>query len=201
MKYRSVFIFWFAIVAGFGIALGIKSITRPYQFEGTNFDPPKQVIDFTLIDHHGQTFRLSDHEGKVVLLFFGYTNCPDICPTTLAEFRRIRESLGARSDSVVFVFITLDPERDTIARMAEYLPVFDPEIVGLTGTIEDLGQVWREFGAYRQVVESGSAAGYLLDHSTRTYAIDLKGRLQVSFMFGTPAVSIMKDVDYLLKQK
>jgi protein SCO1 len=201
MKFRTMFLFWFAVLVGLGIAIGYRSITRPYSFEGTNYDPPKQITDFTLVDYAGQPYRLSDQKGKVVLLFFGYTNCPDICPTTLAEFRKVREGLGERAERVEFIFITLDPERDTPERMAEYLPVFDAKIVGLTGEMDELGEVWRDFGAYRQIVDAGSASGYLLDHSTRAYALDTQGRLQVSYLFGTPVVSIVKDVDYLLKQK
>ena len=134
------------------------------------------------------------------MIFFGYTNCPDICPTTLADFKQIYEKLGERADDVVFLFVTIDPERDTPDRLAKYLPVFGEGIIGLSGSEDELTPVWKDFGVYRSKVDSDSAAGYLMDHSTRVYGLDKDGNIRVTYPFGSPLDSYIKDVNYLLNE-
>ncbi len=120
-------------------------------------------------------FRLSDQKGQIVLLFFGYTHCPDVCPVTLSHFKQIKADLGDQADQVRFVFITVDPERDTADQLSQYLPNFDPDITGLTGSRQSLESVWKSYGVYQAKQEVGSAAGYLVDHTARTYLIDQQG--------------------------
>ncbi|HSR30941.1 MAG TPA: SCO family protein, partial [Anaerolineae bacterium] len=107
-------------------------------FRGTVLDEPVDVADFALTDENGGVFRLSDQQGNVVLLFFGYTSCPDVCPTTLATWRKIHEALGEDAERVRFVFVTVDPERDTAERLGMHVNAFNPDFIGLTGTPEEL---------------------------------------------------------------
>ena len=142
MKLRNYLLFGLAIVIGLVGAYGALAYTRPHEFQGSVIEPPVQAIDFTLPDQNGKDFRLSDQKGKVVLLFFGYTNCPDECPVTLADFVKIKAKLGNKADQVKFVLVTTDPERDTAVRMQEYLANFDPAFVGLVGDSAGLETVW-----------------------------------------------------------
>jgi protein SCO1 len=194
--YRWLFIA--SIILGLMVVILAGVFARPYVFMGSKIDPPAPVLDFSLVDQNGDIFKLREQRGKVVLIFFGYTNCPDICPTTLAEFKLIREKLKEKAKDVEFVFITIDPERDTKERLAAYLPVFGDGILGLTGSNTDLQPIWDEFGVVRQKVNSNSAVGYLMEHSTRTYGIDKNGNIRVTYFFGTAVDSIVQDIQYLL---
>lgn len=173
---------------------------QPYEFQGTAFPEPLATPQFTLINETGEPLRLGDLQGKVVLLFFGYTTCPDFCPTTLAEARTVLEGLGSKADEVVFLFVTVDPERDTPEKLAAYTNAFHPNIFGLTGDPADLEAVYRDF---RVRVERedlpDSALGYLMGHTTRMYLVDQQGNLRLSYSYGTPPETILQDVKHLLK--
>lgn len=196
-----ILLFLGAVIAGLLLILGAGVMARPYQFMGSKIDPPLPAPDFTLTDQSGSPYHLAEHRGNVVLVFFGYTNCPDVCPTTLAEFKQVHESLGEQAGQVEFLFVTVDPERDTVERLAAYLPTFGAGIRGLTGTSADLEPVWKGYNIYVNKVESDSAAGYLMEHSTRTYAIDREGNIRVTYLFGTEPGSILRDTQYLLGEK
>ncbi len=188
----------------FGLVLSVVSLwlilNRQAEYRGVVIDPPVVAADFSLPDQNGGTFRLSEQRGKIVLIFFGYTHCPDICPITLSEFKRIKAALGKQAEQLVFVFITVDPERDTPQRLREYLLNFDPAFVGLSGSAEDLEQVYRAYGVYRQKQEVGSAGGYLVDHSTRIYLIDAQGNWRLNYPYGTPPEDIVSDIRLLFKR-
>lgn len=196
-------IWLFATGAAIGLALilgaGWAWNARNYQYNGVVIDPPAPAPDFTLTDQHGQPFRLNDQRGKAALIFFGYTNCPDVCPITLSEFKRVKALLGDQAERVKFIYITVDPERDTVTRMAEYMPNFDSQFVGLTGDPAAMEQVWKEYGVYIQKQEAGSAAGYLVDHSTRTYLIDPDGNWRLNFPYGMEPEKIVRDLRQVLK--
>jgi protein SCO1/2 len=169
-------------------------------FHGTTLEP-SAAPDFELTSHAGATYQLSDRSGRVVLLFFGYTYCPDVCPTTLAEFNRIHELLGADADRVDFVFVTVDPDRDTPARLAQHLAVFNPAFIGLTGDEATLTRVWKDYGVYRAKSESETQGGdYLMDHTSATYLVDTGGNLRLVYSFGTPAEDIAADIRQLLRR-
>ena len=199
--------------AGVGMILGLAAIfagftlTRPYSFRGSLIDPPVPAADFTLTDSQGIDFTLSDQTGSLVLVFFGYTTCPDVCPATLGEMKQVRQRLladsrlGDTADAVRYVFITVDPQRDTPDRMGKYTATFDPAIIGLTGTEEQLELVWKSYGVYRAISETDSAAGYLVDHTARIYLIDQGGNLRLTYAFGTPVDDLLQDVRYLLKNE
>lgn len=158
---------------------------------GTLLDPPKEVGDFALTDQDGQPFRLSDLRGKVALLFFGYTNCPDICPTTLAEFKRVKALLGDDAERVAFVFVSVDGVRDTPERLAAYVRAFDPQFIGLTGDDATLRPIARDFGVFYQRVNYESDINYLVDHTASTFVVDQQGRLRLVFPYGTDPAAIV----------
>ena len=181
---------------------GAETLLQAYQFRGSVIDPPVPASDFTLQDQNGQAFQLGDQRGKIVLIFFGYTNCPDICPLTLAQFKQARAQLGQQADRVRFVFITVDPERDTEEKIKTYLGAIDPAIVGLGGSQAELEQVWRAYGVYRQKQPGQSQNDYadLLEHSSRVYLVDTQGNLRVTYPSGLVSDDVVQDVKYLLRK-
>ncbi len=174
---------------------------QPYAYHGSVIEPPARAADFTLTAHDGKSFRLSEQTGKSVVLFFGYTSCPDVCPTTLYNFKKIRAQLTHQADQTRFVFITVDPERDTRERLGAYVTNFDPSFVGLTGTMNELEVVWKNYGVYRAKREGGTALGYLVDHSSRIYLVDPRGNLRVTYTDDTLADDIARDIRHLLDEK
>lgn len=153
--------------------------------------------DFTLTDQRGARRSLSDFKGKAVALFFGYTHCPDVCPTTLAEYASAMKQLGQQAARVQVLFVTVDPERDTVKVLGSYVPFFDKRFIGLTGTPGEVGKVTSQF---KVVAERKPAAGgdYFIDHSSGSYLIDPQGRLRTYEPNGTPAAALAHDLVALL---
>ena len=165
-------------------------------------DPPKQLIDFEMPSNTGENVKLSDFRGKPVLLFFGYTHCPDYCPTTLGEFKQIKKQLGEQGDDVAYVFVSVDGERDTPEVLNRYVTTFDPSFVGLQGTSANLQPIAKDYGLYaKKNTEAGSAAGYLVDHTVVTYLIDKQGQLRVFYPLGVQPSTIANDVETMLKEE
>jgi protein SCO1/2 len=169
-------------------------------FRGTLYDPPLPAPEIELARDNGSSFRLSEMRGDVVLLFFGYASCPDVCPTTLSELRKVNEELGKDAGQIRVVFVTVDPERDTPENIQKYVSIFNPSFVGLSGSMEELAPVWKDYGVYREVEQvSSSATGYLVNHTARVYLIDPDGNLRLSYGFGTPTEDIVHDLKILFK--
>jgi protein SCO1/2 len=189
-----------ALVFLFVAPLIIERITRPYSFHGLQYDPPQRAVDFALTNQDGERVRLSGYRGKLVLLFFGYTHCPDVCPTTFAIWKRAQNLLQSDAEQVRFVFISVDPERDTPERIKAHLSLFSPSFIGLTGSLDEIEGVARSFGAYFKKEDIGSAAGYSVAHTALTLVIDPSGNLVLAFPYGTPAEEIAADVRHLLKR-
>ncbi len=196
------------ILLGLGVLVGValiltawQYIQLPYTFRGSLIDPPVPAADFELTDQHGRAFRLSEQNGKVVLLFFGYTNCPDVCPLTLSDFKRIKAGLGSQASDVRFVFITVDPERDTSEVLGQYMQNFEADFIGLSGERQQLEGVWKDYGVYQAKQEVGSAAGYLVDHTARTYLVDQQGNWRLTYPFEMGPEDITQDVRYLLSNE
>ncbi|MDP1716007.1 MAG: SCO family protein [Anaerolineales bacterium] len=173
---------------------------RPYTFHGTVIEPPLPVTDFSLQTANGESFRLSDQDGKIVLLFFGYTSCPDVCPITLGTFKQVYERLGDDAQKVRFVMITADPDRDTPEKVAAYAAQFNPEFIGLSGSLAELKAIWKELGVFVEKQNSDSAAGYLVSHTASVYVIDQNGDLLMMFPYGTGTIDMADDLTQLLKQ-
>jgi protein SCO1/2 len=200
MQKTHIILFGIAILVGLIAVVGAFFLTGPYAYQGSLIDPPVQAKDFSLIDQNGGTFRLSDQQGKVLMIFFGYTNCPDECPATLAEFKGLISQLGDAAQQVRFVFITVDPERDTQERLQEYLGNFDPSIIGLTGNLTDLKKVWNDYGIYQEEILSEDTSNYSVGHTNRIYAIDVHGNLRLTYPFGIDQDKILQDLVHLSRE-
>jgi len=156
--------------------------------------------DFALTDQHGNPFRLSQLRGRAVLLFFGYTHCPDFCPLTLSKLTRVFELLGERREQVRTVFVSVDPERDSPANLEEYLEYFAVDAIGLTGSQARIDSVARQYGVAHERRESGSAAGYFVDHSTYVFLIDSQGEVRFIFKHGDAPELMAAVVGRLLEE-
>ena len=183
------------------VGVAVLVFAKPASFRGTTYGEPYPLAsEIELTRSDGSNFRLSEMRGNVVLIFFGYTSCPDICPTTLAELKlALAELSEADAAQVKVVFVTVDPERDTSERTQEYVDRFNPEFVGLSGELADLEKTWQAYGVYREIVEGTSAAGYLVDHTARVTLIDQQGNMRISFGFDTPVEDIVHDLKLILK--
>ena len=171
------------------------------QFRGTAYtEPYPSAPDIDLTRNDGSQFRLSDLRGNIVLVFFGYTSCPDVCPITLGQLKQVVDKLGENdAQNVKVLFVTVDPERDTAEAMQKYVDHFDAGFVGLSGSETQLQPIWNGYGIFREKVESTSAAGYLVDHTARITLIDQDGNLRLSYGFETPVDDIVHDIKLLLK--
>lgn len=172
-----------------------------YRFRGGIIDPPFEAPDFTLTDQFGQPFRLSEHRGKVVVIYFGFTYCPDLCPAALADVAAARRQLGADGDKVLGVFVSLDPERDTPERLTRYLAGFDKTFIGVRGTEAELAPIVEDYGvSYARRELPDSALKYTIDHSTFIYVIDPAGRWRVLFPHGMALDDMVSDLRYLVRR-
>jgi protein SCO1/2 len=183
------------------VAAGVFLFSKPASYRGTTYaEPYPAAAEIELNQADGTTFRLSKMHGKVVALFFGYTSCPDICPTTMAELRQALERLGPKAAQVQVLFVTVDPERDTPERVQEYVDHFNPEFIGLSGPEPELARIWQDYGVFREVVDGTSAAGYLVNHTARVTLIDRQGNLRVSLPFDAPVEDVVHDLNLLLRE-
>jgi len=151
-----------------------------------------------LTDHNGQPRTLADFKGKVVTLFFGFTHCPDVCPTTMVEMANVMKELGPDAARVQVLFVTVDPERDTAEVLRRYVPAFHPSFLGLRGSAEETAKVAKEFKIHFQKQKLASG-GYTVDHSAGTYILDGEGRLRLFAQYGTGAPALLHDIRQLLK--
>jgi len=156
--------------------------------------------DFSLTDHNGKPRTIADFRGKLVFVFFGYTHCPDICPTTLSDMAGIMKSLGPDADKLQVLFITLDPERDTPAVMAGYVPAFHPEFLGLYGDRLATEKVAREFKIFQQRVPGPDGKSYTIDHTAASYVFDTRGHLRLFVRHGQSGAPLLKDLKLLLSE-
>jgi protein SCO1/2 len=154
--------------------------------------------DFSLTDQTGQHRTLEDFRGKVVVVFFGYTQCPDVCPTTLAELKTVRQQLGSDAGRMQVLFITIDPERDTPQLLAQYVPAFDPSFIGLYGDADATARTAKDFKVFYQKVPGSAPDRYSMDHSAASYVYDPKGRLRLYVRNGQGPEPILHDIKLLL---
>jgi protein SCO1/2 len=169
------------------------------QFKASDITGSSFGRDFELRDPQGNTRRLADFRGKAVAVFFGYTQCPDVCPTTLAALAEAMKALGPDADRVQVLFVTVDPERDTPALLAQYVPAFDPRFLGLYGDAEATARTAKEFKIIYQKVPGSSAGTYTMDHSAGTYVFDPQGRLRLYVANGQGADVFAHDLRELLR--
>ena len=165
---------------------------------GVVIDPPYAADDFTLQSDAGD-IHLSDFRGKVVLLYFGYTFCPDICPATLVQLSQALEKVGDDASKVQVVFISVDPDRDTPEILGKYARGFDPGFIGATSTPENIDAIAYQFGIYYEKVPAASGEGYTVDHTATVWVIDSSGNIRMEWAFGTPIDDIASDLKYIIK--
>lgn len=172
---------------------------RPHTFHGTVIQSPEPSYDFTLTSVDGDV-SLSDFRGKIVLIYFGYTFCPDICPGTLGNVAQALRNMGTQADDVQLIMVSLDPERDTPEKLAEYMGHFHPSFIGVTGSKENLDEVAALYGIFYQKAEGSDATGYLIDHTATLMVLDREGYLKLVFPFGVTAEEIADDLKYMIRQ-
>lgn len=173
--------------------------SQPKQhFVGTDITGADFNQTFHLKDHTGKPRTLSDFKGKVVVLFFGYTHCPDVCPTTMNDLKHTIKLLGSKADEVQVLFITLDPERDSQEVLAKFVPSFNPSFLGLRGDATETADTIANFKIYAKKVASEGRSGYTLDHSAGMYVYDKKGKLRLYINYGETPVEISSDIKQIL---
>ena len=174
------------------VAAIVYTMNKP-SFKGAVITPPWPAPEIKLTNHNGQPFTMSNQRGKVVLLFFGYTNCPDECPLTMAHLKLVLESLGDQAKDVQVVMVSTDPARDTPQALKDFMAHFNPSFLGLTGPLGELQKAWRGYGV---TVEGGGEI-----HSTFLYVIDPSGNIRETFLPDAEPKNIAADVKLLLKEK
>jgi protein SCO1/2 len=167
-------------------------------FQNTDVTGLDYAKGFSLTDHTGKPRTLADYKGKVVVVFFGYTQCPDVCPTTMAEMASVMQKLGPLADQVQVLFITLDPERDTQQLLAQYVPAFDKRFVGLRGTPEQTAKTAKDFKVFYSKVPGTEPGSYTIDHTAGSYVFDRDGRLRLFIRHGQGPDPIVHDLRQLL---
>ena len=169
-------------------------------FKGSDVTGSTYGRDFALTDHNGKPRTLADFRGKVVVLFFGYTHCPDVCPTTLAELAEAMQRVGPEAASKVQVlFVTVDPDRDTAELLSKYVPAFNPTFLGLLGDAEATARTAKEFRILYQKQPGRTPDGYTMDHSAGTFLFDPQGRLRLYVGYGQGAAVFEHDIRELLR--
>jgi protein SCO1 len=167
-------------------------------FKNTDITGADWARDLSLTDHTGKPRTLADFRGKVVVVFFGYVRCPDVCPTTLAELKSIVEELGDQGKRVQVLFVTVDPERDTRELLAQYVPAFHPDFLGLYGDKEQIARTAKEFKVYYQKVPGSRSDNYSVDHTAGSYVFDPSGGIRL-LVGHTQTGTLAADIRTLLK--
>lgn len=173
---------------------------RPAQLHGAELQPGAVVADFELLGSGGAPVRLSDFRGKWTALYFGYTFCPDVCPTTLSDLAVMMRALGNLREDVQVVMVTVDPERDTPERLAAYLRYFDPSFLGLSGAPEAIAAAATQFGVFYER-EPRSGDDYLVHHTSTVIVIDPEGRMRVVYPYGVSGADMATDLRYLMRRQ
>ena len=177
---------------------GCQPAPQPPAFQATDITGATFARDFRLTDHNGQVRTLADFKGKVVAVFFGYIHCPDVCPTTLADFAAALQQLGPQADQVQVIFVTLDPQRDTPDLLKQFVPAFNPGFLGMVTDAETLRQLAKEYKVVYQKTSVKAADDYLIDHSAGTYIYDQQGNLRLLMPYGSSPDVIAQDLKTLL---
>ncbi|RYX92035.1 MAG: SCO family protein [Comamonadaceae bacterium] len=170
------------------------------QFKAVDITGADYARDFQLTDHNGQARSIKDFKGKVVVVFFGFTQCPDVCPTSMAELAEVKKQLGKDGDRLQGLFVTVDPERDTPPVLKAYMANFDPTFLALRGTPEQLAEVAKNFKIYYKKVDGKTPGSYTMDHSAGSYVYDTQGNVRLYTRYGSGAQALASDVSLLLKQ-
>jgi protein SCO1 len=183
----------FILLGGVILIALVISLVKKHEFKGIEISPSPKAPEISLIDQNGLPFRLEAQRGRVTLVYFGYTNCPDNCPITMAKLKQVFTDLKNQSTDIVVIMITTDPSRDTPEKLKNYLVNFNSSFIGLSGSVEELGKVWKDYGV--TVLDGGET------HSDRIYVIDREGNLRLTFPFEMSPDDIAIDLRTLLDEK
>ncbi|MCU0812749.1 MAG: SCO family protein [Thiobacillaceae bacterium] len=196
-------LFGCVLAAGFAILLlaGCEQSPPPQpSFLATDITGAEFARDFALTDHNGQARTLADFRGQAVAIFFGYTHCPDVCPTTLSDFAEALKLLGEQAERVQVLFVTVDPERDTPELLREFVPAFNPRFLGMYTDAGALKALAQEYKVVYQKTSVRAPDDYLIDHSAGTFVYDTRGRIRLLVPYGSDAASIAQDLRTLLAE-
>ncbi len=197
-------------IVGVGLALTFgpelyDTLTRPAfapAASSVTKDPPVPLRNFALTNQDGQPIQLSDLRGKTVMLFFGYTHCPDVCPVTIADFVQLKKKLGGNAEKTVFVMVSVDGERDTPAVLKNYMRSFDTSFIALTGESDKVRALTADFGAnFINQQKTGTQESYLVAHTAFSYLIDAQGRWRMAYPYGMPTDDMAKDIQKILSEQ
>lgn len=190
-----------ALAAGAVLLTACSDSGKP-AFNAIDLTGADYAKDFALTDFNGQPRSLKDYQGKIVVMFFGYTQCPDVCPTAMTELVAVKKLLGADGDKLQALFVTVDPERDTPEMLKAYMGNFDPSFVALRAdTPEKLAAVAKDYKVYYKKVEGKTPTSYTMDHSAGSYVYDTQGRLRLYARYGSGAGALATDIKLLLQEK
>lgn len=179
-------------------AVGLAACGKNPSFHSTDVSGSDLGTDLSLTDFNGQPRTLQDFKGKVLVVFFGFVQCPDVCPTTLAEFVQVRDSLGKDGDRVQVAFVTVDPERDTPEVLRQYVTQFDPSFIGLRGDADATARVAKSFKVFYAKVPGKEPGSYTMDHTAGSYVFDPEGKVRLFVRYGTGAQALASDIKTLL---
>lgn len=191
-----------AVASGLTLAslLAACSEQKP-QFKAVDITGADYARDFQLIDHNGQPRSIKDFKGKVVVVFFGFTQCPDVCPTSMAELAEVKKQLGKDGDRLQGLFVTVDPDRDTAPVLQAYMGNFDPSFLALrAASPEKLAETAKDFKTYYKKVEGKTPGSYTMDHSAGSYVYDTQGNVRLYTRYGSGAQALASDIRLLLNQ-
>jgi protein SCO1/2 len=186
-----------AVLAGSALLSGCSE--KKFNFASIDITGAEHARDFSLTDHNGQARSLKDFAGKVVVIFFGFTQCPDVCPTSMAELAEVKKLLGKDGDRVQGLFISVDPQRDTPEVLKAYMANFDPSFLALYTTPENLEKTAKDFKVYYKKVDGKTPTSYTMDHSAGSYVYDENGKIRLYTRYGMGAAPLAADIKLLLK--
>ncbi|MEO8806546.1 MAG: SCO family protein [Burkholderiaceae bacterium] len=188
----------FAVAAALFGCDQLGSPSAQQQFQGVDITGAEYARTLSLPDQNGKPRTLDDFKGKVTVVFFGYTQCPDVCPTTMAELAQVKKALGKDGERVQGVFVTVDPERDTPEALKAYMASFDPSFVALRGTLEQTKAAAKEFKVFYAKVPGKVEGSYTMDHTAGSYVLDGKGKVRLFVRYGSSAEALTADIKALL---
>ncbi len=190
-------VWWLLLCMSLSLMMGCQP-SPSSAFVGTDLTGTQFGKPLTLTDHTGKLRTITEFKGKVVVLFFGYTHCPDVCPTTMNDLKQTMKLLGDKADRVQVLFVTVDPERDTQAVLAQFVPSFDTRFIGLRGTVAEVAANMAEYKVYAAKVSEAGKTGYTMDHSAGLYVFDSQGAPKIYMSYGQKPADIAHDLQLLL---
>lgn len=195
-------IFWIALILLLIVVAAIVGWSNlPAELHGVALQSPRVADDFTLTTSTGEAKSLSDFRGQYVVLYFGYTYCPDVCPTTMNDLKQMAAELGEdRMENVQVILISVDPERDTPEQLATYTGYFHPSFIGMTGTVEEIQAVASQFGIFFERHPGSENTNYLVDHTSAVTVIDPEGYVRIIFPYGVSGTDMASDLRYFMRR-